>query len=377
MAGRPLDEAPGTLPRREADPLPSTIGRLCKLLRTTRAMNTFCLAAGLHAHYTSRVATKTTTSVAPAPTNENAPASMGCPTRLDIEGAVAEVTLRVPRKGERLRPRLLFVLLLGALGLLYRDVIPDLVGQWQEDPNYSHGFLVPLFSGFLVWQRRRELATLTPHGSWAGLLVLLSGLGALLLGDIASEYFLKRASLIIVLAGLVLWHCGQATLRVVAFPLAFLLFMVPLPGILFSPVTLRLQNLAAQNAAWGLDLLGVPVLLDGNVIHLSQISLGVTEACSGIRSLISLAAVAVAWAYLSIPGIWGMVVLVAATVPITVMTNAGRVVATGLIGRWFGAEYADGIFHGVTGWVLFVVGFACLWGVHTAVRLARAGGRGR
>ena len=174
------------------------------------------------------------------------------------------------------------------------------------------------------------------------------------------------------LAGLVLFHLGGAYLREVAFALLFLFFMVPLPATVFYAVAFPLQNLAAHNAAWTLDLLGVPVLLDGNVIHLSQISLGVTEACSGVRSLISLLAVAVVWAALTLPGVWPMVALVGATVPITVVANAGRVVATGLIGQWFGTEYAQGFFHSFSGWIIFVLAFVCLLGVHGVISMVLA-----
>ena len=138
--------------------------------------------------------------------------------------------------------------------------------------------------------------------------------------------------------------------------------MVPLPTILFNAVAFPLQGLAAQNATWMLDLLGVPVLRDGNVIHLSHISLGVAEACSGIRSLISLLALAVAWAYLTLPGLWSMLVLVASAVPITIVANAGRVVLTGLIGQWFGVEYAQGFFHTFSGWVIFLLAFSASLG---------------
>ena len=116
----------------------------------------------------------------------------------------------------------------------------------------------------------------------------------------------------------------------------------------------------------------MPVLLDGNVIQLSQISLGVTEACSGIRSLISLLAVAVAWAALTLPGIWAMLGLVASVVPITVLANAGRVVMTGIIGQRFGVEYAQGFYHTFSGWVIFVLAFACLLGVHGMIRFAES-----
>lgn len=256
------------------------------------------------------------------------------------------------------------------LGGLYWAILRDLVWQWWDDANYSHGFLVPLFSGFLIWGRRRELVALAPQGTWLGFLVLLTGIAALTLGEIGAENFLMRSSLIVILTGLILLHLGREILRILAFPLAFLLFMVPLPAILFYAVAFPLQNLAAQNAARTLDFLGVPVLLDGNVIHLSQISLGVTEACSGIRSLFSLLALAVAWAYLTLPGVWAMIALVASAVPITIVANAGRVVATGLIGQWLGLEYARGFFHTFSGWVIFLFAFACLLGVHGLVRLA-------
>lgn len=261
------------------------------------------------------------------------------------------------------------LILLGMLSGLYGEVLRDLVGQWWDDANYSHGFVVPLFSAFLVWKRRGALSSLTPRGSWLGLPMLLAGVGALILGDLSAENFLMRSSLIVSLAGLVLLHLGADVLRRVAFPLAFLFFMVPLPAIVFNAVAFPLQGLAAQNASWMLDLLGVPVLRDGNVIHLSHISLGVTEACSGIRSLISLLALAVAWAYLTLPWVWAMVALVASAVPVTIVANAGRVVMTGLIGQWVGVEYAQGFFHTFSGWLIFLVSFGCLLGVHGLLRL--------
>jgi exosortase len=264
------------------------------------------------------------------------------------------------------------VLLFGVLlGTLYSGILRDLAVQWWDDPNYSHGFLVPLFSGFLVWQRRRMLAALPVQGSWVGLVVLIAGVGELLLGDIAAELFLMRSSLIVILAGLILLHLGRAWLRALAFPLGFLFFMIPLPGTIFYAIAFPLQNLAAGNAVWVLDLAGVPVLQDGNVIQLSQITLGVTEACSGIRSLISLLALAVAWGYLTLSATWAIGALALAAVPITIVFNAGRVVVTGLIGQWFGSQYAEGFFHTFSGWLIFVAAFACLLAVHGLIQLIR------
>ncbi len=146
--------------------------------------------------------------------------------------------------------------------------------------------------------------------------------------------------------------------------------MVPLPAVLFYAIAFPLQKLAAWNAAAALELLGVPVLLDGNVIHLSQITLGVTEACSGIRSLVSLLALAVASAYLMTAPHWAKALFVASVISITIAANAGRVVTTGLVGQWIGAQYATGVYHTFSGYLIFAFACAGLLAVHGLIRLA-------
>jgi exosortase len=251
---------------------------------------------------------------------------------------------------------------------LYWSIGRDMVLQWWYDPNYSHGFVVPVFSAYLIWQKRGRLRALPMTGSWTGLPVVVAGLGMLILGVIGAENFLMRGSLILVLAGLVLFHAGQAVFREVLFPLGFLIFMVPLPSILFNAISLPLQTFAAANATWMLDAMGVPVFRDGNVIQLSHITLGVVEACSGIRSLISLLAVAIVWAHFSLSGGWAKLLFIGVAVPITIVANAARIVFTGLIGQWLGIDYAQGFFHGFSGWIIFVVAFLCLLGVHGILR---------
>jgi exosortase len=246
---------------------------------------------------------------------------------------------------------------------LYGPIFPAWLGDLWNDPNYSHVFIVPIISGFVIWQRREELAALAPEGSWSGLWLLLAGVGALIMGDIVGSNFVMRSSLVVVLAGLVLLNLGARVLGTLAFPLAFLFFLVPISEIFFYAVTGRLQQLAASHGAAVLDLLGVPILLDGNIIHLSRITLGVTEACSGIRSLITLIALGVAWAYLMLPRWWMRIVLVVSVVPITIAANASRVVMTGLAAQWLGPEYAEGFFHYFSGWLVFVVAIGCLLGV--------------
>ena len=271
----------------------------------------------------------------------------------------------------RARASFLLAVALGVsalLGLLYAPILRDLMQDWWDDPNYSHGFLVPLASAFLVWRKREALRAIPWRGSAWGFALLVAGLGLLVLGQVGAEQFLTRCSLILVLAGLVWFHFGGRMLRAVLFPLAFLIVMIPLPSIIFYAVAFPLQSLAARNAAWVLERLSVPVLLDGNVIHLSDISLGVTEACSGIRSLVSLLSLALGWAYLTLKGPGPLTLFVASAVPITILANAGRVVLTGVIGQSFGRAYAEGFFHTFSGWLIFVFAFVCLLGVHATLR---------
>ena len=256
------------------------------------------------------------------------------------------------------------------LAVLYRGILRDLALQWWDDPNYSHGFLVPLFSAFLIWQQWDRLRAVPVRGTNLGLVVISAGILELLLGDFGAENFLMRSSLLVIIAGLVLFHLGTAMLREVAFPLGFLIFMVPLPATVFYAITFPLQGFAASQAASILEVLGIPALLDGNVIHLSQLSLGVTEACSGIRSLISLLAGASAWAYLAMPRGWLAVVFVASAIPVTIVANVARVVITGIIGQQWGVQYASGFFHEFAGWGIYLFAFACLFGVHAVIHAA-------
>ena len=263
------------------------------------------------------------------------------------------------------------VLVLAALlSALYWSIVRDMAVNWWDDPNYSHGFLVPVFSGYLVWLKRGQLRSIRPQPNWVGFIILLAGIATLILGAAGAENYLMRSSAIIVLAGLVLFHFGTKLFRSVAFALAFLIFMVPLPQIIFNAVTFPLQTVAAESATRALDLLGVPVLRDGNVIHLSHVSLGVSEACSGIRSLISLLAIAVAWGYLSLPSLTARALLVAVAVPVAIVANTSRIVTTGLIAQWVGIRYAEGFFHISAGLVAFLVACAFLLIAHRLISVA-------
>src|SRR5579863_3164844 len=179
------------------------------------------------------------------------------------------------------------------LGYLYGHILVRLVHQWWSDPNYSHGFLVPIFSAFLIWKQREKLRALEAKPSSSGLSVLIVGVGILIFGVMGAELFLSRTSLLIILAGLVIYFRGWRYFRAILFPWLFLFLMVPPPDLILNMVTIPLQFLASDLATWFLQVFGVPVLQNGNVLQLSDMSLQVVEACSGIRSLISLLTLAI------------------------------------------------------------------------------------
>jgi exosortase len=251
---------------------------------------------------------------------------------------------------------------------LYYPTLIHLVGQWWTDPNFSHGFFVPLFSAFVVWQERSRLTRLSPQPSWWGLLFLGFGLCVLIVGQLGAELFFSRLSLLIVLAGLIVLFLGWTFFRVLLFPWAFLLLMIPIPAIIFNQIAFPLQLLASKVASTTLPWMGVPVLREGNVIILPAMALEVADACSGIRSLMSLTTLAVIYGYLMERKIGPRVLLALASIPIAVIANSLRVVGTGLLVQYWDPDRAQGFFHEFQGWLMFVASLAMLYLLHRIVR---------
>jgi len=257
------------------------------------------------------------------------------------------------------------LLALGILvGWVYYSVLLRLVHQWEQDPNFSHGFFVPAFSLFVLWRNRSRLAALPHRPSWWGLPVIALALGVLVLGDLGAELFLSRFSLLLVLAGLIVLFFGWSYFRAILFPWAFLILMIPLPTIVFNQITFPLQILASKIAAKSLPLCGVPVLREGNVINLPAMALEVAEACSGIRSLVSLLTLAVIYGYLMETRVWVRVALAIASLPIVVAANSMRIVGTGLLVQYWNPDKAEGFFHLFSGWLIFVASLTMLYLVH-------------
>ena len=252
---------------------------------------------------------------------------------------------------------------------VYYEVLGKLVTDWWQVPDFSHGFLVPFFSAYLIWDKRKTLLATKIAPSWNGIAVMILGLIVLLLGVYGSELFLSRVSLVILLAGLTLCFGGSQLLRELRFALLVLLLAIPIPAIVFNQVTFPLQLLASTLASNLLPLFGVPVLREGNVIVLPVMRLEVAEACSGIRSLMSLFTLAVFYGYFMERSVPRRVLLVLASIPIAIAANALRILGTGLCVQYWDPEKALGFFHEFSGWVIFLVSLTCLYCVHRVMLL--------
>jgi exosortase len=263
------------------------------------------------------------------------------------------------------------VLLISALiVLLYHGIAVKLVTDWYQLPDFSHGFLIPFFALFLLWDNRRQFGATPIKPSWSGLLLVFLGLFEVLLGRLGADLFLQRTSFVVLVAGIVWTLLGSAMLNRSKFVFFVLLLAIPFPTIVFNQITFPLQLFASRLASDVLPILGVPVLQDGNIINLPAMPLEVAEACSGIRSLMSLFTVAVIYGYFLERATWRRVVLALSAIPIAVTANVARIVGTGLCVQYWDPVKALGFFHEFSGWLMFLVSLSCLYLVHVAMRVA-------
>jgi exosortase len=264
----------------------------------------------------------------------------------------------------------LIVLAAATFLALYAPVLGRLAEDWATDDNYSHGYLIVPIAAYFVWERRRRLATLAVRPSSFGVVVVAGGLLMLVAGLLGAELFLPRMSLIVVLTGTVLFLYGWQACRVLALPLAFLILMIPIPALIFNQIAFPLQLLASRVGETVLSSLSIPVLREGNVIVLAHTSLEVAEACSGIRSLISLLTLGIVYGYFMDPRGGVRTAIALSTIPIAIVANGGRVAGTGVAAHYYGPEAAQGFFHTFSGWIVFAVAFAMLFVVaHLVIRL--------
>ena len=270
----------------------------------------------------------------------------------------------------------------------YATVLVKLGNDWWVDENYSHGLLIPFVIGYILWLQRDQLTTLKPRSNalWGGL-AIGAALVALWAGVAGAELYTQRLSLLLIVAGLLLYFFGTRLLRFMFVPLVLLFLSIPIPAIVFNRIAFPLQLFASRCAVWSMSVVGIPVLRQGNVIELKPLNsfetrkLEVVEACSGIRSLMTLITLAVVFAYFTHPrsengdgpkgrfswlrsyGFWRSLILVASAVPIAILTNAARVSGTGILSHYYGTQVADGFFHSFSGWAVYIVAFLLLFAV--------------
>ena len=261
----------------------------------------------------------------------------------------------------------------GAFALLYLPVAQWLVGTWSSDDNYSHGFIVPLIAAFFVYSRREELARLVATPSRLGWVVVVVGLLLYAFGVMTGVKYFEVYSILAVLFGITLALGGLMPLKFFAFPIMYLVLMVPLPATLYASFASPLQLLASKAAVWVLRAAGAYVYADANIIRFAGgQSLAVAEACSGLRSILGLTATGLAFVYILREETWVVkLILVLVTVPIAILTNIIRVSGTGLLYHFVSPRAAEGFFHSLSGWLIFLMALFLFLLTYRIVRLLR------
>jgi exosortase len=284
-----------------------------------------------------------------------------------------------------------------AVAFVYSTVLVKLGSDWWHDENYSHGLLIPFVIGYVLWRERQRFSEPRfESGAWLGFIGVLLSLLALWAGTAGAELFVQRISLVVMLGSIAIYFSGFRVLRLAAVPLVLLLLSIPIPQIVFNKIAFPLQLFASRCAVGAMAFLNIPVLREGNIIELmprgatEPKKLAVVEACSGIRSLMTLVTLAVVYAYFTTPRVappsvsdsvgektqtkvyvtfafWRSLILVISAVPIAVLTNALRVSGTGVLAHYYGTRIAEGFFHSFSGWVIYIAAagllFATGWGL--------------
>jgi exosortase len=262
------------------------------------------------------------------------------------------------------------------LVVAYFPILRRLVLQWSTDEDVGHGFFVPLVAAYIAWEQRERILAVHRKPTWWGVAVMGWGAVQGYIGSLGAELFLQRTALLITLVGLLLVLGGTPLIRALLFPLLLLPFMIPIPSVIYNQITFPLQLFASEVAESVLSMLGTPVLRDGNILELASQKLSVAEACSGIRSLLSLSFLSLVYAYFFDKKVWMRWALFIGIVPIAILANAGRVTITGLLSE-VNPKLAAGFFHSLEGWIIFVIALAMLGVLHGVINLVYGAYRGK
>ncbi|WP_372683953.1 exosortase/archaeosortase family protein [Desulfosarcina sp.] len=261
-----------------------------------------------------------------------------------------------------LPPRILQIATLTAgFALLYHHTIFKLVIDWSADDNFSHGFLVPIIAGYMIWHYRERLLRVAVESSYWGYLLLLGGMLFHIAGNIGAELFVQRLSIILTLMGLTSILFGLEVLKIILVPLLYLLLMIPIPAIIWNQIAFPMQLFAAKLSSDAITMVGIAVLREGNILHLANTSLEVVDACSGLRSLMSMLALSTAFAYISSLKNTGKWILFLSAFPIAIIVNVFRLTITAIMAKVIGPETAQGFLHDMSGLIIFFVALILLY----------------
>jgi exosortase len=249
---------------------------------------------------------------------------------------------------------------LGAIVALYGPIFPALVYEWATFPSLSHGFTIPLIAAYLVWTRRDALAGVGSHPTWSGLPIVVVGLLLYVIGTVGSEPFVSRMSFPLTLGGGVLLLGGPALARHMWPGVAYLFFMMPLPYLMVNALTRQAIVLDAWATAGTLPWLGVPVLRQGTRLYLANITLEVADACSSIPAIASLAALGVAYGVVRRRSAGMTMVLLAAAVPLGMLSNLSRIIGTAAGAYYLGPIAVHNLIHTWHGTFVFLLTFVAL-----------------
>jgi exosortase len=250
----------------------------------------------------------------------------------------------------------------------FYPIIPNMVTAWFKHSDNSHAVLVPLVALYFLWEKRAEISRIPSQGSNAGLILLILCLLFYILSFIGGIAFFCRLALVTSLIAIV-WSCmGTAILRSLAFPLGFLFFMIPVPDTLLGMVSFPLQLVATKISAELIGYCTIPIYREGNMLFFINTQLEVAEACSGIRSIMSLTMISAIFAYISPGVIWCRVVLVVAAIPIAFIANILRVTGTGILAHFFGDRVARGFLHDFSGLAVFLFGLIILFALYEVLK---------